>query len=140
VLALALPVATLAGAAAITVPANDYLPHYLETANSFPFGDVPILHFLEKQPGWQHGDAQVAAGFAAYFTLAGPHLSHPLSYIPDNESCAAIQAAAQRGFVVLAPSPTIGYVHAPACMDGIKPAGRVGGGVKIYAPADLLAH
>jgi hypothetical protein len=129
----------------MVVPSADFLTHYLDVSHRHGFGDGPVLEFLKDQPGWAHGRAPIAAGATAYASLAGPHFSHPLSFIPDSEPCGSIRAAAQVGWVVLAPLrnellSSLDYVNAPACMDGVTPAATVTGGIKIYAPARLLSR
>jgi hypothetical protein len=139
---LAIVVVLVAGVL-MALPAARFLPHYQTVAQRYRYGDAQILSFLSQQPGWTHGDAPVAAGYTAYSTLAGPHFDHPLSFIPDDEPCVSIRAAAQRGWVVLEPladepSPSLDYLRAPACMAGVTPAATLGQ-VKIYAPQRLLA-
>jgi hypothetical protein len=138
------PAVAIGVAVAMTVPASSYVRHYLLVAQRDGFADAPILSFLSQQPGWVHGNSPVAVGNSVYSTLAGPQLSHPLSFIADDESCASIRAAARRGWVILQPLRhqsfrALDYVRAPACMAGIAPAATLGGGVKIYAPPQLLA-
>jgi hypothetical protein len=133
----------LAMGVVLIVPSSRFLDHYRSTAQHQQFGDAPILAFLAAQPGWAHGDAPIAAGYTAYASLAGPHFTHPLSFIPNDEPCVSIRAAARRGWVVLEPlggerHPSLDYVRAPACMAGVTPAATIGN-VKVYAPARLLA-
>jgi hypothetical protein len=137
--------AVVVGAALLAIPASRFLPRYLDVSQRHQFGDAVILRYLATQPGWVHGDAPVAAGSEAYSTLAGPHFSHPLSYIADNEPCASIQAAAHRGWVVLEPItgmtyPGLDYVQAPACMARETPVATLPGGIKIYAPPSLASR
>jgi hypothetical protein len=137
------PVTALATALVMAVPASSYVSHYLLVSQRHGFEDAPILSFLSRQPGWVHGDAPVAAGYAAYATLAGARFQHPLSFIPNGEPCPRLRAAARRGWVVIQPVTgepfrSLDYVRAPACLEGIRPVAVVGGGIRIYAPLRLL--
>jgi hypothetical protein len=139
---LAIAVVLVAGVLMV-LPAARFLPHYQGVAQRYRYGDAQILAFLSRQPGWAAGDAPVAAGYTAYSTLAGPHFDHPLSFIPDDEPCASIRAAARRGWVVLEPLAnepyrSLDYLRAPTCMAGVTPVATLGD-VKVYAPRQLLA-
>lgn len=140
----AAPVTALGTALVMTVPASSYVSHYLLVSQRHGFEDAPIVSFLSRQPGWTNGHAPIAAGYAAYATLAGARFQHPLSFIPDDEPCATLRADARRGWVVIQPVTgepfrSLDYVRAPACLNGIRPVAVVGGGTRIYAPQRLLA-
>lgn len=139
----AMPVVAIVVALVATLPASRYVQHYLLVSHRYGFDDAPILSYLSRQPGWVHGTAPVAAGYAAYATLAGPHFQHPLSYIPNDEPCAAVRSAAQHGWVVIQPIrnepyASLDYLRAPACLRGIAPVAVVGSGTRIYAPSDFV--
>jgi hypothetical protein len=138
----AVPVLVLAIAAAMTLPASRYVHNYLSVAADAPQPDAKVVSYLSQQPGWVHGDAPVAAGYAAYVTLAGPRFSHRLTWVPNSAPCAEVRAAAQRGWLVM-PRVTrvllsaLQYTRAPACLAGIAPVAKVGN-TRIYAPPSLV--
>lgn len=137
-------VSVVVGGLLLAIPASHFLSRYLEVAKRHQYGDAVVLRYLSQQPGWIHGNAPIAAGSEAYATLAGPHFTHPLSFIPDYEDCAQIRAAARRGWVVLEPLTGqvfsgLNYERAPACMNGVTPAATLPGHIKVYAPPSLLA-
>jgi hypothetical protein len=126
-------------AVALAVAANGYLDRYLVVAQRQGFGDAAIVRFLRTQPGWVHGHDPVAAGPEAFASLAGPHFTHSLSLVKNNEPCSAIRAARSRGWLILTRRTgqlfsQLDYVHAPACMQGIAPTASLPGGITIYGP------
>jgi hypothetical protein len=138
------PAVTIGIGLALAAPASSYLRHYVQVERRVYSTDAPAIEFLSRQPGWVHGDAPVAAGLEAYASLAGPDFTHPLSFIPANEPCTAVRAAASRGWVVLETNPVTSFhtrYEAPlACLQGIRPAARLRNHVTIYAPERLLAR
>ena len=63
--------------------------------------DRDVSTFLADQPDYGDGDAPVAAAPNLAGPLAGDRLTHPLSLLPGNATCAQVRAAARRGYVVV---------------------------------------
>jgi hypothetical protein len=125
-------------AVAVAVAANGYLDRYLVVAQRQGFGDASIVRFLRTQPAWVHGHDPVAAGPEAFASLAGPHFTHSLSLVKNDEPCHEVRAAASRGWLILTTRTgqfsQLDYVAPPACMSGVTPTASLPGGIAIYGP------
>jgi hypothetical protein len=132
------PAVTVATVTTFAAPAASYLSHYLAVPVVSVQGEKPILDYLRHQPAWVHGHAPVTAGYAADVSFAGPSITHPLRYLPAGASCAQVQAAAGRGWLILWPlGPSVlfpaGYDVGAGCRLP-QPSVTVSGGVRIYPP------
>jgi hypothetical protein len=137
------PVVVVAVTLTVFVPARHFLFHYHRSSQLYGQTDTSVIDYLMSQPSWVNGNAPLAAGFSTYATLAGAHFQHPMTYIPNDEPCPAVRAAAQRGWVVLQSEvtrfPELNYTHPQKCMKGVHPAARLPNSFTVYAPAALIS-
>ena len=99
-----------------------------------------LLAFMLSQPGFASGNQPVAFAPQMLATLAGPHLSHPLSLLPAREPCQRLRARLRKGWIVVWPADFVAGIttafDAPACLRGDVPIYNVGGTV-VYSSASL---
>jgi hypothetical protein len=101
--------------------------------------DRDVSTFLADQPDYGDGDAPVAAAPNLAGPLAGDRLTHPLSLLPGNATCAQVRAAARRGYVVVRAATSVrlrgGVVFpAPVLIRRCLPAPIFAkAGVEVYA-------
>jgi hypothetical protein len=142
------PIATprvLAGGIAVVLvgtmsaATHGYLGRHLTIARAAHVDEPAILSWLAQQPTWSNGHLPIASGPVADALFAGPTFNHPLSVITEQTSCADVQAAARRGWVVLPTAPEPPEVPGATsydrsrCLTGEQPAFSAGG-VAVYRP------
>ncbi|PZS10440.1 MAG: hypothetical protein DLM64_08555 [Solirubrobacterales bacterium] len=128
--------AALFAGAALTLSAPGWLWRESQDGS---FGHA-LLAFMLSQPGFASGSQPVAFSPQMLATLAGPHLSHPLSLLPARESCERIQARLHKGWIVVYPNNFVAGIttafDASTCLRRDVPVYATGG-TTVYSPASL---
>lgn len=114
--ALALAAVVLAGMAMLVVGSSGWVARHARTPSAWDAGGAA---FLAAQPAFHERSREVAMAPQPMAALAGEHLQHRVVTIPPTESCDALRARLDRGWIAFgAPGPR----RLVACLAGIPPA------------------
>lgn len=135
------PAAVLAGLLA-TLVLSLTADGWLARAAALGGPGAPALRFFAAQPGFASDTAAISFAPSGFASLAGDRLSHSISLIPPNASCAAVRARLDGGWIVLQPGAQAAGLTSPftaaRCMRGLKPVYR-DRGFDFYAPRGATA-
>lgn len=99
------------------------------TPNSSFFPSASVVSWFISRPGFQDNHRPIAIAGQLVSALAGDHLEHRVTLVPQHESCAAIRARASKGWVVVVDDRLLqSLVHVPGinCFGGVTPTYSTG--------------
>jgi hypothetical protein len=115
-------VAFAAAACLLAIPAAGYVSRH---AGTHPVFTAAITGWLAAEPRYRADqDSGVATSPAYIGPLAGDRLSHRLSALPNDASCAGIAARARRSWLVIGTVAVRGAAPSRVgrCLGGARPA------------------
>lgn len=133
--------ALLLGSLVLSAASSGYLARHARVASQW---DAPVAAYLSSLPSFVHDRLPVAATPITLGLLAGDRLRHRISLIGPRETCAAVRARVQHGWVIvrtvfphaLSGHPDVTYPDpgtAPYCLAGVIPRFATGP-YRVYGP------
>lgn len=102
--------------AMLVIGSSGWVARHARTPSAWDAGGAA---FLAAQPAFHERSREVAMAPQPMAALAGEHLQHRVVTIPPTESCDALRARLDRGWIAFgAPGPR----RLVACLAGIPPA------------------
>jgi hypothetical protein len=112
----AVVVATAAGAA-LGLAASGFVKRHADTGPRA----AGLLHWFAPQPGWRDDGSEATLTSSSLAPLAGDRLQHPVQLLEQRASCAQVEQARRRGWLVVETGPSTASTTAPACLGGQRP-------------------
>jgi hypothetical protein len=130
----------IVAALVLAIAGSGYLDRHAEASRAF---DPDVSRFFAAQPDFSGGDRTVAMAPTLAGPLAGDRLTHRLTLLRGDASCAEVRKAAREGYVVLRAATSVQVqahprvvfpvpVTARRCLGRARPL-FARGGIEVYA-------